>query len=355
MEYESNFRRKSFCANCGKQGHEYRHCHEPITSYGIINICIYNDTNESAILKSKFHQNKKTCYKVVSTKYPNIHCYISDNIGSNDENSVYKLDNDSVAYQNEDQMHKFCYYKDKIMFMMVSRRFSLGFVEFVRGKYNIFDSRSIINLFQQMYDDEIKFIRKNNYDNLLYHFLNRKDEPKEIVLNRVYEGKYSNEYCEAKIKFNILSNPSEDENNDIYLDLNFYTRYIEPKWKKPEWGFPKGRRDKCSEGDLTCACREFEEETGYRKNEYEVLNKIKPIEEHLMGTNGVNYKHIYYLAIDNNNHNTSSEYDFYEIGDIKWFTFDEAISNIRPYHTEKKKILTRIYLFLLNYLINNTI
>jgi 8-oxo-dGTP pyrophosphatase MutT (NUDIX family) len=237
---------------------------------------------------------------------------------------------------------------------MVSRQFSLGLIEFIRGKYDVSDAKTIINLFEQMYDHEIKYVGKNQYDDILYYFLNRNNESKEVVLNRIYEGKYSHEYCEAKIKFNMLLNPSDDENSDIPLDLYFYTKYIKPRWDKPEWGFPKGRRDKRTEENLSCACREFEEETGYKNNEYDVLNKIEPIEEKMVGTNGVSYKHIYYLAINSCDRNTQQRaYDVYEIGDIKWFTYDEAMSHIRPYHIEKKKILTRIYLFILNYLIHN--
>jgi len=189
----------------------------------------------------------------------------------------------------------------------------------------------------------------------LYYFLNRHNESKEIVLNRIYEGRYSNEYCEAKTKFNMLSNPLEDDDeNNIPWNLNFYAKSIKPKWTMPEWGFPKGRRDKRSEENLSCACREFEEETGYKKNEYQILNKIEPIEEKLIGTNGIHYKHIYYLATNLSEKPIKiSDCDIYEIGDIKWFTYDDAMAHIRPYHTEKKKILTGIYLFVLNYLIHH--
>ena len=355
VEYEVNFRRKIFCANCGRPGHEFRFCHEPITSYGVINIDIENDINESLIIRDKFSTKKRTYYKIISNKYPDVECYISDNIKlCEEQEDFYKLDNEAIPYQDNEQIKKFCYYKDKIKFMMVSRRFSLGFIEFIRGKYNVSDAKSIINLFEQMYEDEIKYIQKNQYDNILYFFLNRNNESKEMVLNRIYEGKYSSEYCEAKIKFNMLLFPSDDENNDIPLDLDFYTKHIRPKWRKPEWGFPKGRRDKRTEENITCACREFEEETGYRKDNYIILNKIEPIEEKLIGTNGINYKHIYYLSINNIDKNTKlSNYDTYEIGDIQWFTYDEAMSYIRPYHVDKKKILTRIYLFVLNYLIYN--
>ena len=355
MVYESNFRRKILCANCGKYGHEFKNCHDPITSYGIINIDISDETTESLLFKDKFSTKKRTYYKIISERYPDIECYISDNIKLYEEqDNVYKLDNETIPYQNQEQIQRFCYYKDKIRFMMVSRKFSLGFIEFIRGKYDVSDAKSVINLFEQMYEEEIKYIQKNKYDNILYYFLNRHNETKEVVLNRIYEGKYSNEYCEAKIKFNILSNQTDDENKDIPLDLEFYTRHIKPKWKKPEWGFPKGRRDKRAEENITCAKREFEEETGYQKDNYIILNKIEPIEEKLIGTNGISYKHIYYLSINNLDKNTKlSNYDTYEIGDIKWFTYDEAINHIRPYHTDKKKILTRIYLFILNYLIHN--
>lgn len=355
MEYDISYQRKNLCTNCGKGGHEFKSCNEPITSYGIINIDIINDINESIIIKDKFSTKHQIYYKIFSSKYPDIECYISDNIRLYDEQeNNYKLDNETIPFHEEDHIRRFCYYKDKIRFMMVSRRFSLGYIEFIRGKYDIADAKSIINLFEQMYEDEIRYIQKNKYDNILYNFLNRNNETKEIVLNRIYEGRYSNEYCEAKIKFNMLSNPSEDENNDVPLSLNFYTKHIKPRWKKPEWGFPKGRRDRRSEENISCACREFEEETGYKKNDYNILNKIEPIEEKLVGTNGISYKHIYYLSMNNlANNDKLSDYDSYEIGDIKWFTYDEAMSHIRPYHIDKKKILTKIYLFVLNYLIHN--
>ena len=355
MEYETNFRKKNACSNCGKNGHEFKYCSEPITSLGIINIKISDETNESLILKDKFSTKKDTYHKIASKKYRDVKCYISDNIKLyEDGQGIYKLDNETIPYDDDEQIQKFCYYKDKILFLMVSRRFSLGFIEFLRGKYDISDPKSIINLFEQMYEHEIKLIRKNIYDDILYSFLNRNNEPKEVVLNRIYEGKYSNEYCEAKIKFELLTNPSLDENNSIPWDLNFYTKYIKPRWRKPEWGFPKGRRDKRTEENLNCACREFEEETGFKKNEYIVLNKIEPVEEKMIGTNGINYKHIYYLAMnENENKPDSGAFDVFEIGDIKWFTYDEAMAHIRPYHIEKKKILTRIYLFILNYLIHN--
>lgn len=355
MEYNIiSYRKKIMCANCGRIGHEIRMCNEPITSFGIINIKILDDVNESLLIKDKFSSNKNSVYKIFSRKYPDIKCCISDSVKLTDNNqNLYRLDNENIPYDDAEHIEKFCYYKNKILFMMVSRRFSLGFVEFIRGKYDVCDTNGIINLFEQMYDDEICMIKRNTYDTILYYFLNRKNESKDIVLNRIYEGKYANEYCEAKIKFDILRQP-RDENSNVPWDLNFYTKHIKPRWKKPEWGFPKGRRDKRNEENVNCACREFEEETGYNSSGYVLLNKIEPIEETLTGTNGVNYKHIYYLAINKYEEDLAKmNYDSFEIGEIRWFTYEEAMTNIRPYHKEKKKILTRIYLFIMNYLVHN--
>ncbi|MEM3062071.1 MAG: NUDIX domain-containing protein [Nitrososphaerota archaeon] len=349
-----DYGKKTFCSNCGKIGHEFKNCHEPITSFGIINIKFLESVNESLIFRKKFSTNKNIYYLVSSKKYEHIKCYISDGIKIIDNrNNIYKIDNENIPYDNEEHIRKFCYYKNKILFMMVSRKFSLGFIEFLRGKYDVSDAQTIISLFEQMYENEIEYIRENQYDDILYYFLNRHNEDKSVVLNRIYESRYSNEYCDAKVKFNLLLKPPKEGN--ICWDLKFYTNTVKPRWKGPEWGFPKGRRDKRSEENLACACREFEEETGYKKGEYIILNKIEPVEERLVGTNGVNYRHVYYLSIDNCRRLVdASEYDSYEIGSIRWFTYDEAMSKIRPYHVEKKKILTKIYLFILNYLVHNS-
>lgn len=341
------------CTNCGKHGHESKKCTDPITSYGIINCDIIGDGNEKTILKDKFSSKKPLCYKIISKNNPDISCFISEyNKSKNCDNTTYKLHDNIISYLSDDHVRKFCYYKDKIIFMMVSRKFSIGFTEFIRGKYDVSNSDTVIKLFKQMYCEEIKYISKNSYDNMLYYFCNRNNQPKELVLNNIYEGKYSHEYCEAKLKFNMLRDQTSSD--DIPFNLSFYVNNIKPKWDKHEWGFPKGRLDCQFEEKIKCAQREFEEETGYKTSEYDVLNKIEPINELMIGTNGVKYKHIYYLALNNRNiYDQFDNYDVYETGEIKWFTYEEAIATIRPYHIEKKDVLTKVYLFILNYLIHN--
>ena len=55
-------------------------------------------------------------------------------------------------------------------------------------------------------------------------------------------------------------------------------------WIDAEWGFPKGRRN-YQEKDLTCALREFEEETGYNKSSVNIVQNIIPYEEVFTGSN----------------------------------------------------------------------
>jgi 8-oxo-dGTP pyrophosphatase MutT (NUDIX family) len=119
------------------------------------------------------------------------------------------------------------------------------------------------------------------------------------------------------------------------------------KFTEPEWGFPKGRRN-MHEKNIDCAKREFNEETGINENLYNILN-MTPIEETYLATNNLKYRQIYYVAqiknkdtelyIDDNNKNQNIE-----IGDIKWFKFNDALSIIRDYNIEKKNILLNLHL-----------
>lgn len=319
-----------------------------ITSYGIINIKLPIEFSEDKYVKDNYSTNNKLYTEITSMKYSCTKCIMFKDVYLHNKD-LHRISNTKLQV-NEDNLSKWSYYKNKILFMMVSRRFSLGFIEFIRGRYNLTDYSSIISLFRQMRHNEIELIENSSYEDLLYMFLNRNNEDIKTVLSNIYESKYGSEYCDAKVKFNILSSQEKCNELDIMWNLYFYTQQIKPLWRTSEWGFPKGRREK-SENTLRCACREFEEETGI--NNYFILNNIEPLSEYLIGTNGIQYKHVYFLSIDCDNvEQNTNNYDSFEIDEIKWFTYDEAMSNIRPYHVEKKKILTQVYSFILELLIN---
>jgi 8-oxo-dGTP pyrophosphatase MutT (NUDIX family) len=349
------------CTNCGNIGHDYRVCHNPISSFGIININILPDCstendyfrNENEILISKLSTKKKMGYRIFSQKYPDIECIVNPlhgnkpSIKANKEIRLRSLKTSELR----NELKKIIHYQNKILFMMVSRKYSLGYIEFLWGKYRVTDSNAIIKLFSQMYQNEIDQIKTASYDDLVYEFSNRDNESRESVLSKLYRGRYSVVYCEAKIKFEMLRNPSDEQKKLLPATLDFYASEIKPKWSGPEWGFPKGRREEYGEDNIACAQREFQEETGYEKEDYTILNRVEPLEEIMEGTNGVPYRHVYYLSVSQSEI-TKTPLDSHEIGNVAWFTYQEAMDAIRPYHTNKKYVLTQAFIFIVSTLVN---
>ena len=91
-------------------------------------------------------------------------------------------------------------------------------------------------------------------------------------------------------------------------------------YEHPEWEFPKGRKNK-DEMDLECALREFEEETGISKDKLTIFDNIEPVYETINGSNGKQYKIIYYIGVMNDNEikptlNEDNIYHKIEISDI---------------------------------------
>jgi 8-oxo-dGTP pyrophosphatase MutT (NUDIX family) len=148
---------------------------------------------------------------------------------------------------------------------------------------------------------------------------------------------YEKEFISAQEKFNIL------KKNHLEIIKTF-----KPKYPIPEWGFPKGRRN-ILEKDITCAKRECQEETSLDMSEMGVLDRIYPVVEELKGTNNIQYKHVYFLSIVESNRNlnviTTPEQHI-EVENVGWFKYDRVMNLIRPYHTEKKKLVDDIIKFI---------
>jgi hypothetical protein len=154
---------------------------------------------------------------------------------------------------------------NKLMYLMVQRRDTLGYVEFMRGKYNLENSKYILELFKIMTENERLKILNNDFD-----FLWR-----NLWMNKNLK-KFQNEYNNSKKKFNLLKNGVNIDGHQLSL-LNTHNT-VPILWKRPEWGFPKGRRN-AKESDLDCAKREFEEESGYTEDSYQIDDSISPIVE----------------------------------------------------------------------------
>ena len=226
---------------------------------------------------------------------------------------------------------------DNYKYLMIQRKDTLGFVEFMRGKYSVNNINYIKKLFKIMTRNERDKIINNDFDTLWDTLWMKND------------NRYShNEYRTSKHKFNMFKTGSVINNE--FINFSEINKKVPIIYESPEWGFPKGRRN-LYENDLDCAKREFEEETGCKSNQYNILFNINPIHECFFGSNNIRYRHIYYIAEMTENIDLKldpkNKFQISEISNIKWYNFVDCLNIIRPYNTEKKKILTKI-----NYLLN---
>ena len=77
------------------------------------------------------------------------------------------------------------------------------------------------------------------------------------------------------------------------------------------------------------------------------MDRIHPITEKLVGTNNINYEHNYFVSIGPiDDVGIIDSRQALEIGNIKWTTLKEAKELIRPYHTERLRILNEIIKFI---------
>jgi 8-oxo-dGTP pyrophosphatase MutT (NUDIX family) len=199
--------------------------------------------------------------------------------------------------------------------LMIRRKDSMSFAEFLRGKYDPTNVPYVGTLVKNM---------------TLKEQVSIATEPFETLWKNLWgDDRSSSDFQTSKERFNSLDRMALMKDN-----LSEYT--------EPEWGFPKGRRMR-GETDLACAVREFTEETNVPRDAYVLLNNII-LEETFTGLNGVRYKHIYYVALLKVPELVNLTQKFTpmqrrEISGIAWKTMGEATSLIRPHHVERRAML----------------
>lgn len=219
--------------------------------------------------------------------------------------------------------------------LLVRRKDSLGFVDFIRGKYQLEDVNYIVNIFNLMTVQEKKWIEKHNFD-YLWNYL----------WGTSIANQYRNEEKISREKFELLKNGYIV--NSKVIDLSYILSICTNKYFEPEWGFPKGRRN-FQENDINCALREFTEETGYSKNDITIINNILPIDEIFTGSNYKSYKHKYFLGYVNNSVLPAKKFQLNEISMIQWVDINSINIKFRDYNYEKKIIIKQIINLLNNY------
>jgi len=283
-----------FCTNCGSHNHYNKYCREGKISCGIILLQI-----------PKF-------------------VYI---------NKLVELE--GIKCENEDDIRKWNDINNSFRFLLVRQKYSYGYCDFLRGKYNIMNVDNIAILFNQMTTFEKELLKTKTFDELWNEFWKIKN------IDDAINKKLEIEYINAKEKFERLKNNEE-------IGLNFYVSNCSTGYL--EWGFPKGRRNGI-ETDLECAMREFEEETGLTKDFYKIISD-EIIEEKYIGTNGLEYKYKYFIAMINDNIKISNK-ENNEIGCMDFFKYNDALEILNDNFIERKKIINHIYLNVVNQLLSN--
>ena len=164
--------------------------------------------------------------------------------------------------------------------LAVQRKDSFAFVEFMRGKYRMSDVEYVRTLFEGMTHSERKGVKFLEFSELWTE-----------LWNGFSKSKNKHEYENARCKFASLR-----EGVQVNGRLCSIATLVDESVGRdsPEWGFPKGRRDSGGESDLECALREMREETGISGRQIKLNGKV--YEETFRGTNGIMYRHVYFLA-----------------------------------------------------------
>jgi len=220
---------------------------------------------------------------------------------------------------------------NEIKYVMIQRKDSLAFMEFVRGKYNSEDSIYIKQLIEYMTEGEKNMLLNKTFDQIWNY-----------TWCQVYQPTYkqTKEYSDSKTKFEYII-------NNVYLKSFIFSKKLNSNYLEQEWGFPKGRK-KLKESDIDCAVREFCEETQLFKEDIVINENIIPLQEIFFGTNNILYKHVYYTAkivnddaklyIDNN-----CIEQIREIRALKWFTYNEVLNHIKHHNIERIKIFKKAH------------
>uniref|UniRef100_A0A6C0IDN1 Nudix hydrolase domain-containing protein n=1 Tax=viral metagenome TaxID=1070528 RepID=A0A6C0IDN1_9ZZZZ len=361
------------CNNCGKQGHTFKQCKNPITSFGVIIFRInqnqrqylmirrkdtlgyidfmrgkYSVTNHKYILNMLKQMTVSEKHKLSSFTFDDLWnelwsgARITDDICDQSEETLRPLPvneisspmesvNNSYRQEETNSRDKFLYLSTKLI-----------------GNCNHGSINSEATLMEHKERKPEKLGKGQNATELLTSKGALHPEklgmgqtlpgcvpiklPSELVVKRLEVP------CQTILQYLLMiSNIPETLKSDA-----------DPipqeggGWLEPEWGFPKGRRN-YQEKDYECALREMMEETGYSPNNVKNIKNIIPFDEIFLGSNYKSYKHRYYLMYMNYHDSLSMDnFEKSEVSCMEWKSYDECMKSIRSYNLEKKRLITNI-------------
>jgi 8-oxo-dGTP pyrophosphatase MutT (NUDIX family) len=297
MEYTP---KPKYCNNCLKHGHSFYQCKTPISSFGLI---------------------------VFRRRPIAAECDITEAKNPSDGSRVHRRGINHVG--------------ERIEYLLIRRRDTLGFIDFMRGKYSVFDKSYILNMIVQMTDTEKARLVKWSFNDIWRELWG---DSSSGGGTSGHSSQYRAEEQSSRDKFQSLR-------SGILLNTEFYTlemlvestRKDGTQWEYAEWGFPKGRRN-YQEKDYDCAVREFCEETGYSATGLIPIQNIAPYEEIFTGSNYKSYKHKYYLTyMPYEESLRECAVQSSEVSCAEWKSYEECVASIRYYNVEKLRVLEKAH------------
>ena len=167
---------------------------------------------------------------------------------------------------------------NKIEVLIEKKRYTYAFVSFVTGRYSKNNDVELIKLFNNMTTSEKIDIMSLNFGVMWYRIW---------LINPDFISPKYNKFGYQRHKKKFVST--------FVNDINWLKSLLTAsECVDSIWELPKGRREGM-ESDLGCAIREFQEETGVKKNQYKILN-IHPIKYNYISS-GVRYYVTYFAAL----------------------------------------------------------
>lgn len=218
-----------------------------------------------------------------------------------------------------------------VRYLLIRRKDSLSYVEFLRGRYTPVDHDYIQLLCNEMTTSERQRLVTRTFDVLWYD-----------LWNGQHTRQFRNEAATAQVAFERLKTTGDSKGKT----LADYMAACTSHYTDPEWGFPKGRRN-LHESDLRCATREWREETGLPDRALRIVPEVRPCEEEYIGSNGIPYKQMYYVGVCDKDTPVSvcseNVVMVREIGGIGWYTVEEALGLIRASNSVKRDMLQLLH------------
>ena len=211
--------------------------------------------------------------------------------------------------------------------LLVCRKDSIGFCEFVKGKYT--NESDLYKLFSYMSRAELELLSGEacSFEDVYCRMWNV-----NIVSNSITTTKQEK-------KFN--------DNRELWYRICLEKIQQNDAYDTPEWGFPKGKKEKHENG-IRCAIRELSEETGIdvsmlnfdlKNSSFASFHKKELVEIREEG-NARFICHYYVALLDNEIKQLHNQKN--EISMIKFVPLQECHNFIRPYFVERINILKQL-------------